>query len=128
MFGDVVESSIKFGNKQGYSVALTFALEVVVVALVVIIPLMAADVLPTPPSMLAFVAAAPPPPPPPPPRRRRLRFRRRSRWRSIPTPRQLRRRRKSRPEVPQDTNFDRAVGVEGGIPGRRSRRRCRRTT
>ncbi|HZJ33121.1 MAG TPA: hypothetical protein VFD21_16200, partial [Vicinamibacterales bacterium] len=55
MFGDVVDPSIKFGNKQGYSVFLTFALEVLVVGLVVIIPLMAADVLPTPPSMLAFV-------------------------------------------------------------------------
>ena len=61
MFGDVVDPSIKFGNKQGYSVLLTFVLEIVVVGLVVIIPLMAADVLPTPPSMLAFVAAAPPP-------------------------------------------------------------------
>ena len=35
MFGDVVDPSIKFGNKQGYSVALTFALEVLVVGLVV---------------------------------------------------------------------------------------------
>jgi len=40
---------------------------VFVFAAIIIIPLMATDVLPTPPSMMAFVAAAPPPPPPPPP-------------------------------------------------------------
>jgi periplasmic protein TonB len=34
---------------------------------VIIIPLMATDVLPTPPSMMAFVGAPPTPPPPPPP-------------------------------------------------------------
>src|SRR4029079_15492040 len=39
----------------------------VLIGAIVIIPLMAADVLPTPPSMMAFVAAPPPPHPPPPP-------------------------------------------------------------
>jgi protein TonB len=34
---------------------------------VVIVPLLAADVLPVPPTMMAFVAAPPPPPPPPAP-------------------------------------------------------------
>jgi hypothetical protein len=55
------------GNKQGWSVGATILLEVVIVGAIVIIPLMAADILPTPPSMMAFVAAPPPPPPPPPP-------------------------------------------------------------
>jgi protein TonB len=39
----------------------------VLFAAVIIIPLMATDVLPTPPSMMAFVGAPPTPPPPPPP-------------------------------------------------------------
>src|SRR3954468_9592207 len=56
------------GNKQGASVAMTILLEAAIIAAIVIIPLMAYDVIPTPAdSMSAFVAAAPPPPPPPPP-------------------------------------------------------------
>jgi TonB family protein len=66
MFGDIVDPSIKMGNKQGASVALTILLELAIVAAIVIVPLMAYDVIPTPAdSMSAFVAAAPPPPPPP---------------------------------------------------------------
>ncbi len=64
MFGDIVDPSIKLGNKQGYSVGLTILIEATVIAALVIIPLMAFEALPTPPSMMAFVAAPPPPPPP----------------------------------------------------------------
>src|SRR5262245_21315664 len=67
MFGDVVESSIKVGSQKWYTVPLSVAAHVFIFAAIIIIPLMATDVLPTPPSMMAFVAAAPPPPPPPPP-------------------------------------------------------------
>ena len=67
LFGDVVDPSIKMGNKSGYTVALTMIAEVALLGAIVIVPLMAADILPTPPSMMAFVAAPPPPPPPPPP-------------------------------------------------------------
>jgi peptidoglycan-associated lipoprotein len=67
MFGDVVESSIKVGSQKWYTVPLSVAAHVLIFAAIIIIPLMATDVLPTPPSMMAFVAAAPPPPPPPPP-------------------------------------------------------------
>src|SRR6478752_6161602 len=67
MFGDVVNPSIKVGSRSWYTVPLSILVHTVVIGAVVIIPLMAADVLPTPPSMMAFVAAAPPPPPPPPP-------------------------------------------------------------
>ena len=56
LFGDVVDPSIKMGNKSGYTVALTMIAEVVILAAIVIVPLMAADILPTPPSMMAFVA------------------------------------------------------------------------
>ena len=67
MFGDVVKPSIKVGSRSWYTVPLSVAAHTVLLAAIVIIPLMAADVLPTPPSMMAFVAAPPPPPPPPPP-------------------------------------------------------------
>jgi protein TonB len=67
MFGDVVESSIKVGSQKWYTVPLSILAHVGIFAAIIIIPLMATDVLPTPPSMMAFVASAPPPPPPPPP-------------------------------------------------------------
>ena len=68
MFGDVVDPSIKVGSQKWYTVPLSILAHVALFAAVIIIPLMATDVLPTPPSMMAFVGA---PPPPPPPRRRR---------------------------------------------------------
>ena len=67
MFVDVVDPSIKVGSQKWYTVPLSILAHVALFAAVIIIPLMATDVLPTPPSMMAFVAAAPPPPPPPPP-------------------------------------------------------------
>lgn len=67
MFGDVVDPSIKLGSQKWYTVPLSILAHVTLFAAVIIIPLMATDVLPTPPSMMAFVASAPPPPPPPPP-------------------------------------------------------------
>jgi protein TonB len=67
MFGDVVKPSIKVGSRKWYTVPVSIILHTALLAAIVIIPLMAADVLPTPPSMMAFVAAPPPPPPPPPP-------------------------------------------------------------
>ena len=67
MFGDVVDPSIKLGSQKWYTVPLSIIAHVVLFAAVIIIPLMATDVLPTPPSMMAFVGAPPTPPPPPPP-------------------------------------------------------------
>jgi len=67
LFGDVVEPSIKVGSQKWYTVPLSIIVHTAIIAAVIIIPLMAADVLPTPPGMMAFVAAPPPPPPPPPP-------------------------------------------------------------
>ena len=67
MFGDVVDPSIKLGSQKWYTVPLSIVAHVAIFAAVIIIPLMAADVLPTPPTMMAFVGAPPPPPPPPPP-------------------------------------------------------------
>ena len=68
MFGDIVEPSVKVGGQKWYTVPLSIVAHTVAIGAVVIIPLMAADVLPTPPGMMnAFVAAPPPPPPHPPP-------------------------------------------------------------
>jgi protein TonB len=67
MFGDVVDPSIKVGSQKWYTVPLSIIAHVVLFAAVIIIPLMATDVLPTPPSMMAFVGSPPTPPPPPPP-------------------------------------------------------------
>ena len=66
MFGDVVEPSIKVGSQAWYTVPVSIFLHVVLVGGVIIVPLMAADVLPVPPTMMAFAVSAPPPPPPPP--------------------------------------------------------------
>ena len=70
MFGDVVDPSIKVGSQKWYTVPLSIAVHTAVIGAVVIIPLMAAPMLPGVPQMMAFVAAAPPPggaPPPPAP-------------------------------------------------------------
>jgi periplasmic protein TonB len=70
MFGDVVEPSIRVGSRAWYTVPLSITVHTLIIGGVIIIPLMAADVLPTPPSMMAFVAVPsplPPPSPPPPP-------------------------------------------------------------
>ena len=41
MFGDVVDPSIKMGNKMWYTVPLTMLIQATVVAAMVIVPLMA---------------------------------------------------------------------------------------
>jgi protein TonB len=63
MFGDVVDPSVKVGTKQWYTVPLSIVAHVVVLGSLIVIPLLATDMLPTPQSVMAFV---PPPPPPPP--------------------------------------------------------------
>ena len=50
MFGDVINPSIKVGSRSWYTVPLSILVHTVVIGAVVIIPLMAADVLPTPPN------------------------------------------------------------------------------
>ena len=61
MFGDIVDPSIKMGSKQGASVAMTMLIEGVVVALIVIVPLMAAAPRPQKPSRSVGTGARPPP-------------------------------------------------------------------
>jgi hypothetical protein len=71
LFRDVVEPSIKVGDRRGYTVPLSIAGHALLIALVIIVPLVATDspMLPTPSAMFAFVTAADPPAPPAAPRR-----------------------------------------------------------
>ena len=54
MFGDVVDPSIKVGSQKWYTVPLSIAVHTAVIGAVVIIPLMAAPMLPGVPQMMAF--------------------------------------------------------------------------
>ena len=74
MFGDVVDPSVKVGTKQWYTVPLSILAHTSwLLGALIVIPLLATDMLPTPQSVMAFVAVPPPPPPPPPRRHRRRR-------------------------------------------------------
>jgi len=63
MFGEIANPSIKIGAQKWYTVPVSILAHVGVIAAIMIVPLLAAQVLPNPPSMMAFVAAPPPPPP-----------------------------------------------------------------
>jgi protein TonB len=68
LFGDVVDPSVKMGNRLGRSVAMTVVIEASLVIAMITIPMLAPDVLPVAPDLMAaFVAVSPPPTPPPPP-------------------------------------------------------------
>ncbi len=119
MFGDVVAPSIKVGSQKWYTVPLSIIAHVAIFAAIIIIPLMATDVLPTPPTMMAFVAAAPPPPPPPPPppapqaAQPKVLPPTQVNPNAAPTeaPKEI------RPELPGVGTEGVAGGVEGGVPG-----------
>lgn len=66
LFEDVVDPSVCVGPHTWYSVPLSIVSHAAIVAILVIVPLTATNVLPTPQSVLAF--ATPPPPLPVPPR------------------------------------------------------------
>jgi protein TonB len=112
MFGDVVDPSVKMGNRQGASVLMTVLLEAVLVGAFIIIPLMATDILPAPPDMMGAFVTAPPPPPPPSAPQKPVEIVNpdaapiEAPEEIIPEP----------PEVPTDTSFE-TVGVVGGVPG-----------
>ena len=68
MFGEVAHPTVKVGSRSKYTVLLSVIAHVLIAAVVVIVPLMATDVLPTPRTVIGVFAAeraAPPPPPPP---------------------------------------------------------------
>ena len=122
MFGDIVDPTDQAWEQAGQIGRCDDPSSTAVIAAMVIIPLMAADVLPTPPSMMAFVAA--PPPPPPPPRRHHRPSRPPKPVEVNPNAAPVECPKEIKPE-PVDTNFDRNVRRRGWHPGRR-RGRCRR--
>ena len=68
IFGEVSHPTVKVGSRSKYTVLVSIAAHVLIAAMVVIVPLMATDVLPTPRTVIGVFAAeraAPPPPPPP---------------------------------------------------------------
>ena len=68
IFGEVANPTRRLGSQSRYTVPVSIAVHVAIAAGVVIVPLMATDIVPTPRTMIgAFTAAQPAPPPPPPP-------------------------------------------------------------
>ena len=70
MFGDIVQPSVNVGTRRWYTVPLSIAIHAAAIFVLIVIPLMAYDVLPTPYSAMdSFrTVTLPPPPLPPPPR------------------------------------------------------------
>ena len=67
MFEDsLIESGGKLKTKRGWTSLLSFALQVVIVGVMVLIPLIFTEALPKT-QLMTFLVAPPPPPPPPPP-------------------------------------------------------------
>ncbi len=68
MFEDsLLESGGRLKTKRGWTTAFSFGLQVVLIAVMVIIPLLFTEALPTRELTAMLVAPPPPPPPPPPP-------------------------------------------------------------
>ena len=67
MFEDsLIESGGKLKTKRGWTSLVSFALQVVIVGVMVLIPLIFTEALPKA-QLMTFLVAPPPPPPPPPP-------------------------------------------------------------
>ena len=63
MFGEIAEPTFRVGSRKWYTVPLSIVAHVMVIGAVVVVPLIATDVLPTPATMMSFVLPAPPPVP-----------------------------------------------------------------
>ena len=67
MFEDsLVESSGRLGSKRGWTTILSFGVQIAIVIILILVPLIYTEALPTK-QLLTFLVAPPPPPPPPPP-------------------------------------------------------------
>jgi protein TonB len=68
MFEDsLMESGGKLKTKQGATTAISFALQIILIGVLVLLPLIFTEALPRQQLMTFLVAPPPPPPPPPPP-------------------------------------------------------------
>jgi len=67
MFEDsLIESGGKLKTKRGWTSLVSFALQVMIIGVMVLIPLIFTEALPKT-QLMTFLVAPPPPPPPPPP-------------------------------------------------------------
>ncbi len=67
IFSDVVRRPVKVGPRAWYTLPVSIAAHVAVGTVVIVVPMMAADVLPSPATVLPTFVTPPPPPPPPAP-------------------------------------------------------------
>ena len=67
MFGAIVDPTQAVGTRNWYTVPLSILAHAAALMAVVVVPLMASGILPTPESVLVFTVAPPPPPAPVPP-------------------------------------------------------------
>jgi periplasmic protein TonB len=67
MFDGITSPHAGVGSRKWYTMPLSMTIHATAVAVLVVVPLMAVDVLPTAPYILAFTVPEPPPSPPPPP-------------------------------------------------------------
>src|SRR6201997_226506 len=68
MFADsLIESGGKLKTKRGWTSIVSFAIQIGIVGVMILIPLIFTEALPTKQMMTLLVAPPPPPPPPPPP-------------------------------------------------------------
>ena len=67
IFGEIAHPARRLGSRSRYTLPVSIAVHVVLVACVVIVPLMATDVLPVPRTVIDVFTAPPALPPPPPP-------------------------------------------------------------
>ena len=65
MFDDIVDPSVKMGSKMWYTVPFTMLLQACAVAAIIVVPLMAAGVMPTPYSEMSTYMMVETPPTPP---------------------------------------------------------------
>src|ERR1041384_2186199 len=72
MFDDVVHPSFSLGDRRNRTLPLSILLHAGVIIALIVAPLMAGNVLPTPKTLVASFIATPSPPEPPPPARSRI--------------------------------------------------------
>jgi protein TonB len=67
LFAEVARPTVRVGNKSWKTIPLSVAAHVVALGTLIVVPLLATGMVPTPQSVIASVAIPPPPPPPPAP-------------------------------------------------------------
>ena len=119
LFGDFVRTPVAIRSWKSRTMPISIGIHAVLVAVIVMIPMLSSDLLPTMPVMLAFVAPPPPPgPPPAPPAAQPA-----AAARAVPAARadaapvNVPSGVKPDSGIEHDPEPDTPAGVEGGVPG-----------